>query len=373
MNPKITLAIAACVGAAAFLAGRMQSPGKGTSSEDGAHAASRERSTSRRFGSMGDPSVAPMKRRPVKERATSRLYGTEEADARKMTREERLAVIAKGAQIYNSGNQMAVLLGAIQALQPDEMWEAADLIGRNQSRGNTQAAEIWVALWRHWGEVDPETCFARFRQRPETKSRDDVRNTMRGWLEKDPAAALEWARKPDLIPLEAGAAALAIAHAAEGDSEKFRAAIQALPEGLVRKETLKDLFDMEGLSGGKKSPAEIYDDLPADLKADGWRETLGRIHLSDPATAAAWLKEHAGQPGTDFRAAYPVVWEMASTDPAGTAQWAAGLDGVGARDHPLATTLNFWIEQDPAKAKQWLESRPDKPKWAEDYIRAMGQ
>jgi hypothetical protein len=296
MKNTAILAIVACTAVAAFLVGRT---GKEKDDDreralDGTAAASRSAGRSL----VETRAERPGKRPPAPEPGSiSGAVTTEQA--RRMSREERLAMIAKGAALSGDTAQKDLILGVIGALQAGEMRDAVGLIGKAQRNGNYQSPEVWAAMWTQWGKVAPEDCFARFRERPEGKGRDDVRNTMRGWLETDPAAALAWTKQPDLTPLENSAAALAIAHGAQGDVAKLQATILDLPEGGLRKETLRDLYDLEGMKDGGRSPAALYAEMPQTLKSDAWSITAQRLAFSDQEEAKKWISDHAGEPGTD--------------------------------------------------------------------------
>jgi hypothetical protein len=372
MKPTAILAIVACTAVAAFLVGRMgkEKDDVRKSSRDGAVAASRSAGRSLVETRADRPGKRPPAPQPE---AASGVVTLEQA--RSMTREERLAMIEKGAKLAGGTAQKDLILGVIGALQAGEMRDAVDLIGKAQRNGNYQAPEVWAAMWTQWGKVAPEDCFARFRERPEGKGRNDVRNTMRGWLETAPASALAWAKQPDRTPLEASAAALAISHGAQGDAAKLQATILDLPEGVLRKETLKDLYDMEGMKDGGRSPAVIYTEMPETLKADAWSVTAQRLAFSDQEAAKSWITEHAGEPGTDYGATQRMVMDLANGDAAAATKWAVDLPGLPNAEgeypafgiHPVAIAGSRWLQVDPEGFKTWLATQPQDQVWVKRF------
>lgn len=277
-----------------------------------------------------------------------------------LTSKERLAALADGAAIYQSGNQVVVLCGLISALTKDEMREAMAILGGVQDRGNFQTQEVWDTLWKQWGRVDPMGCIADFGEDARSKSRKDARNVMAGWLETNADAALAWAMEPKTAPLQAAAAALAITNNANGDLNQLQSAIRALPaDSPTARECLNDYFDLASLTGKDPSAADIYDELDPALQAAAWPVAMRRLALADPQQAATWLEKHASDPGADYSSTSGFVQELAMQDPAGTAKWAMNLPGVlekGTNNNPLIIVISQWAEIDPEAAKAWAKA-----------------
>jgi hypothetical protein len=368
MKPTAIISIVACTGIAAFLIGKMSSSpadpaAKGSSEAETPTDSSRK---SREFVESGKESGRERSQRPPVETKQT----TPVIDATKMTREERLSLLGKAAVVSNNGDHVEKMLAVIAALQPGEMKDAVNLIGNAQTNGNFQAPQVWTAMWYQWGKVDPLECFARFRAIPSGKGPGDARNTMRGWLETDPQAALAWAKQPDRTPLEASAAAMALAHAANGDPSKLQADLQSMPEGNARKLGIRELYDMEVMKDGGRGAAQIYDSFPESMKADAWGPTAKLLATTDQAAAKEWVTQHAGEPGTDYLTTLPMVRSLAKKDPEGTAKWALNLpandispDKMDGPPHPVIEATFQWVQQDAAAAETWLRGLPEEQKW----------
>jgi len=374
MKPKAILAIVVCTAAAAFLIGKMNSaPDASGSKEAGAeeNAASQRRS---RATVDADAGAGKERNRPGRPAAGGKDESTV-LDAAKLTREQRLELLGKGAISFNNGDQVGNMLAVIGALQAGEMRDAASLIGRAQRNGNFQDPQVWTALWYQWGKVDPLDCFARFREIPEGKGPGDVRNTMRGWLEKDPAAAAAWSKEADRTPLEASAAAMALAHAAGGDPMKLQASLESMPEGAARKLGVKEIFDMELMKDNGRNAAQIYDSLPQSLKADGWGATAQRLAMTEPASAKEWITRHAGESGTNYGAARGLIMDLANGEPAAATKWAVDLPGLpevagelpASGVHPVAMTGARWLQADPDGFKTWLATQAQDQVWVKQF------
>lgn len=295
------------------------------------------------------------------------------SEAMALTPAERLERLTRGALIYNGTTQSIVLCNLIEALTKEEMDEATRLLGRTQDQGNAFSQQVWDTLWMQWGRLDPEGCLAGFSANPQGKPESDTRNVMKGWLEFDPDAALAWAMQPRTNGLEAAAAAEAIAYHSSGDPEKMKTFLGSFPPGSSAiKACFHDYFDLAGFKAAK-GPAELYEELPPTLQERAWPVALQRLGYSNPEAAAAWLVDHAGEPGADYQAAYRFVAGLSQTDPAGTAEWTARLpviepsDETPAAEHPASVAVSHWMNSDREAALRWLEGQPSTAPWVVRY------
>lgn len=287
-------------------------------------------------------------------------------EARLLSSEQRMQLIANGGRVFGSRNQIAALTNIIGALTKDEMKQAADTLGEIQDRGNFQTQEVWDTLWKQWGRVDPVVCLAFFGSSAVSKSNADARNVMAGWLETDPDAALAWANEPKKSALEASAAALAITNAANGNLKQMENAIAALPaeSPLVRRQCLRDYFDAAILSEENATPATIYESTPPAMRQDAWPVALNRMTLQDPKAAAKWFEQNLGSADWNSGATHQLVYELSNRDPVAAIQWVEELSGglsanssPGSQERLLGTAYNYWMQRDPEAARAWLRTQ----------------
>ncbi len=364
MKPTTTLALAVCIGAAAFLMGRWNA-----------------REAAGRVGQpldAGPVSVRESPSRPVRDAGevagpltTAVCGGLSAEKAARLSSAERMALLVNGAMVYNSGNQTAVLCDLISTFSKEEIREAARLFSEVQERGNFQTREVWDSLWKQWGRVDPMACLASAGRDDSARSHGDVRNVMAGWLETDAAAALAWAKGPTKGKLEAAAAAFAITQSANGDMEKLFVAISSLPSNsLTTRECFHDYFDLASLAGEGQSVPAIYDQLDPSLREEAWPVAMQRLSYGDAQQAVSWLQNHAGDPGQKYRVVERLIDELADKDPAGTLKWAIELpvplieDPFDEQMHPAVVVMRKWQQQDPAAAAAWLKTQPPDAPWA---------
>jgi hypothetical protein len=364
MKPTTTLALAVCIGAAAFLMGRWnarEAAGRDGRPMDAGQVSVRERPSrpARDAGEVAGPLT------------TAVCGGISAEKAARLSSAERMALLVNGAMVYNSGNQTAVLCDLISTCTKDEIREAARLFSEVQERGNFQTREVWDSLWKQWGRVDPMGCLKDAGENAPAKSPGDVRNVMAGWLETDAAGALSWAKEPKQDSLQAAAAALAITQSANGDFKRLESLIRALPsDGLTRQACLQDYFDLVSLAGESQSVPATYEQLDPSLRADAWPVAMQRLSYGDPQEAFSWLQNHAGDPGRDYRVVECLFDELAEKDPAGTLKWVVELpaplidDPFAEQTHPALMVMRKWQQQDPAAAAAWLKTQPPDAPWA---------
>ncbi len=363
MKPTTTLALAVCIGAAAFLMGRWnarEAPGRDGQALNAGASSVRERPSrpARDAGEVAGPLT------------TAVCGGISAEKAARLTSAERMALLANGAMVYNSGNQTAVLCDLISTFSKEEIREAARLFSEVQERGNFQTREVWDSLWKQWGRVDPMGCLMDASENAPAKSPGDMRNVMAGWLETDAAAALAWAKEPKLDWLHAAAAALAITQSANGDIKRLESLIRVLPsDRLTRQACLEDYFDLVSLAGEGQSVPELYEQLDPSLREEAWPVAMQRLSYGDRREAVSWLQNHAGDPARDYRAVERLIDELADKDPAGTLKWAVELpvplmdDPIGEQTHPALMVIRKWQQQDPAAAAAWLKTQPPDAPW----------
>jgi hypothetical protein len=275
-----------------------------------------------------------------------------------LTSDERLDLLANGALAGDYGNQEAMLCGLISVLTREEIREAAQILAAIQSRGNSQAPEVWKSLWKQWGRLDPEGAL-EFCAGGRTAG--DARNVMAGWLETQSDAALAWARMPGKSSLDAAAAALAIGWDAGGDPRRMEAAILNLPAGdATTAACIEEYFDMAMVSGNGQDAAATYEKLPAALRPAAWSAAARRIGYGDAAAAKEWLSQHATDPGRNYDSLARLFDSLSYRDPAGTAEWAARLPYSPESDrvNPAAYPFMRWRQTDPGAAAAWLEKQP---------------
>lgn len=345
---------------AAFLVGRWTAPESGSGDSKPSSVPAVSTNPRQRNENM------PVSARSVAERSAG-MNRYSEQTARRMTSEQRLELLGKGALVYDGGKQAEMLCGVINALTKEEMQTAMDLLAQAQDGGNACAQIVWDTLWKQWGRVDPVECIKYLNATPDSKSRSDARHVMEGWLETDPDAAIAWAKDAKNTRLDAAAAAMAMTWHSGGDLKQLGEAILTRPAGdKAAKDCMWDYFDLASLSKDSPTAGQIYDNLPPGLKEAAWPVTLQRLAYTDPQAAKDWLQQHSGEPGHSYLEAGRLVYDLSRKDPEGTAKWAAGLPIVlGQGQHPASIAISRWMQSDPQAAKAWLATLPQDSPWAD--------
>lgn len=293
--------------------------------------------------------------------------------AGKMTPAERIALLKKAALLADTGKQSDILCGLISAMTQDELIESTQVLLDAQYRGNAWSQEVWNSLWTQWGRVGAVACLELSKQSSDNKTwngfkglntTNDYRCLMAGWLETHPEEAIAWAKqdKPDIR--SAVGAAYAITSSANGDLKQMESAILGIAGNkLTARACFEDYFDLAATSADKQSPAQIYDRLAPALQSAAWPTVAERLAQTDTGAAASWLKDHAGDPGYDARAANGLIHRLAEKNPEETVQLAVGLPASNGQMHPATIAVRGWLEQDPDAAKAWLRAQPADAPW----------
>lgn len=372
MKASLALLFVALIGLAAFLMGRGKSGDPMASAVKETAASSSPANV--KATSQGPP--APDARVKVKPRVGTDVLSPEKAA--QLTSEERIALLKKAALLADPEKQADILCGLISAMDQGELTDAARILLDAQRRGNSWSQEVWNTLWTQWGRVNAEACLALSKTGEHypgwnglngLNTPNDYRCLMAGWLETQPEAAMAWASQAKDNLREATAAAFAVTSSAKGDLKQMESAILAISaDKLTAQACFKDYFDLATSTGDKPQPSAIYDQLDPALRPAAWPEVAERLAYSDAKSAAAWLKQHATDPGHDEQATYAVVGSFAQKDPAGTAKWASELpattsDSANRLPHPAVMAIELWMRQDQEAANAWLLTQPDGAPW----------
>jgi hypothetical protein len=359
MKPAPVLTLGAAAVITAFLLGRWTAPAADNTKNE----ATDNGKLSRIQRPRGESASAPVKSAAERSAGMNRYS---EQSARRMTSQQRLDLLGKGALVFDSNKQAEMLCGVINALTKEEMQEAMRLLAEAQDGGNACAQVVWDTLWKQWGRVDPVECVKYINETSGTKSRTDARHVMEGWLEANPEAALAWAKDAKNTRLDGAAAAMAMTWNAGGDLKQLEEAILARPPGdMAAKDCLWDYFDLSSLATDSPTAAQVYEKLPPALQESAWSVTLQRLTYTDPQAGKDWLEQHAGDPGHNYQETQRLVFGLSRQDAEGTAKWAARLpvtDGPG--PHPAAIAIGQWLRSDPPAAKAWIATLPADSPWA---------
>lgn len=368
MKTPSAVALITLASAAAFLIGDRTS-GRG----DGTHAGNLEINTRTSPARTADRAPATASGKPSdKAKTVSQSLSPEKAGL--LSPDQRITLMKKAAVLADPGRQAEVLCGLISAMTPDELTETTKALLDAQRRGNGWSQAVWNSLWTRWGNVDPAACLALSAKGAAMNTSEDYRYLMSGWLDTDPQAALAWAMQPGHDSQTAAAAAFAITRSAKGDLKQMESAILAISGNeATAKACLHDYFDLAISSDHPRTPAALYDEIAPSLRAAAWPVVLERLAYTDPQEAAAWLGEHAADPGRDYQVAYRLVESLSRIDPEGTAAWAVGLplsdisNGDPLEAHPARIAITAWLSRDRAAARAWILSQPEGIPWISHF------
>lgn len=366
MKPFPSLLVVAVAIVAGFLLGSRG----GAASNGSAREAANMRTSASRPGGASGSSVADSKGTGGELRLRPGRQLTIEK-AKQLNSRERIALLKKAALLSDPDRQEDVLCGLVSVMTREELEEAVVTLRTAMGRGNQWSQEVWDTVWKQWGKVDPQACLALAKKGVALFTPEDCRRFMMGWMEEDPAGAIRWASEPHKDPREAAAAAYAITHSAGGDLDKMQSAIASLSgDPRVVQSCLHDYFDLAISTDTGKTPAALYEQMPANLQAKAWQVVLNRTAYEDRSEAMTWLEQHASDPGAEYRW-NRLFGDMSGKDPGGNMEWAMRLPTQSESgtaipgEHPAVMMMNAWRSYDPAAADAWMQSRPAGDPWVD--------
>ena len=202
-----------------------------------------------------------------------------------------------------------------------------------------------------------KTALANFPEKSEER-RDARRAIVKVLLQKDPKAAIAYAREVADSEAEASALAewartapLAAAAGLNPEDPAHRPALEAIATALVTRD--RTAFE---------TWAESLTDPAARLTAR--RIALHEDALSDPAmtaqAAARWLAAEpaAGAAQGDLPVHIAQRWWWAKAPPQLVADWAISLPAGPARDAAIGEVGRLWVKQDAMEASHWIDKVP---------------
>lgn len=284
--------------------------------------------------------------------------------ARKLTSQQRLALLKKALLIGKLEQQYANIDSIVHALTKDELPEATSMLSASHISDHYG---IMLRLSVRWGCLDPIGGM-RIMNDPYALLNGLRRNAlMSGWFETDPASALAWSELQSANPETADMAAHVLGLSIGPYHKKLLATIENLRPNDVRiPYCLERYFGLYGVYTGNYDPAALYEKIPTHLRHFAWPITMERLTYIDQQHAVAWLNAHVNDQGRDYKSTNRLLDALAKKDPAGTAQWASTLPESTDDEkwkHPAFVATLRWYEEDPAAAKVWLHTQPTTLPW----------
>ncbi len=281
-------------------------------------------------------------------------------------------VAAVGRSNPATAVEIAVRLNVVSG----DNWQINDIFRQWAAQAPTAAASAALALpageartnalghvVRGWAEKDPAAAYAwakSFGEHAGTR-RELIKQTLEAWLKTDPAAA-----QAHILALPPGAertAALrsAIGRLHEADELSSALALLAeLPAGHARSSAVQDLVLNSEAAGDPQFAQRLYEMTPVGSRRDIVWEIADRMAEKDVAAALRWaMALPQGELRQDARRSVARTW--AEKDPRSALDWVLKNDPPTPDSETLKDPFSKWTQAAPNDALPWAAALPAGP------------
>jgi hypothetical protein len=335
--PPLTIVAALLViGAGAFMAGRVSSPGAADASAPEGTRPARVSSIS----STADSAAERMRRTRKSERGT-------ESEAERLT---RLESIIRGE---NPLDRSRALLAYIDQLAPED-FEAAVAHFRSLGMTEDRMGEYGLLL-SAWAKVDPLSALSF--AKGNTRSRFATDTILTTWASLDPDAAIRWAEanhtgdgaNPNLAGIIRGLAA--------SDPQRATQLLTSMPKSEERGQALDALMPWLLSQGNEATRAWIAAITDDSLRNGAMMRAAERMAGTDPAGTVAWLLANPGEAAQQRMDNVYSTWMR--NDEQGAMASLATLPAGEILSDALRGVVSSAAMQDPAKAVAIMDRFPN--------------
>ncbi len=189
-----------------------------------------------------------------------------------------------------------------------------------------------------WGQKAPDKALQWLSENrgvePTGVFNERVQQVIRGWAEKDPQTALQYA----LNSMPTGSRA---------DNAQQSQAVRIIAATMARE-------------GNIAEAVSLFSSMPeGDLRTSALNSVAREWGRNDPQAALQWV-QNLGEAGDSMRATVLRSWS--EQDPASAAQWAASLPADDAKKGEwMAQAVSQWTQYDLDTPAQWLNNMPNSP------------
>lgn len=255
-------------------------------------------------------------------------------------------------------------LDTLKTMEPQDAENVRQLFARLDRQGMHFSSE-WQAFYQRWGEVDPERAISHALTDPESNwAPGAMKDALRGWALRDPAAAAAWLRANEENPLfENAFIGYVQGHADRDLSAATRTAMESVPAGHSSLSKIGETLAEAAVRQGQLRGMEAwYDALPdqgdATLKRAAFRHVWWREQHAGDQQAMDWLAAQADKPWRDDQQYRATADTIARRDPAAAASWMEKLppsptDGTWPG---LDRVVQRWMQTDPQSLETWMQS-----------------
>ncbi len=260
--------------------------------------------------------------------------------------------------------RQADFVHALETLRPEDADGLIQLFDRLDRQGMHFPNE-WQAFYQRWGAVDPERALAHAMSAPESNwAPGAMKDALRGWAARDPAAAGAWLRTHETAEnFESAFLGYVQGYADKDLSAATRMAMESVPAGNATYSKIGESLAEAAVRQGQLRGMEAwYDALPDQGDGTLKRAAFGHVwwrerHAGDQQ-AMDWLAQQAANPWRGDQQYGEMAVAVAQRDPAAALGWMEKLppsptDGTWPG---LTRVLQRWQQAEPQGVQTWLQN-----------------
>ncbi len=215
-------------------------------------------------------------------------------------------------------------------------------------------------LFSSWATDDPQAATAAAFELPRGPKRDEaLGNVATMWVEKDPAAALEFFAKQGDKGAYERALEQAVSSAGADHPDMIAGYLDTMPGGAKRDELIESFamrWGGEDLPNAKAWAMSLREDTERD------KALLGLIQGHEDGTLD--LVNEIQDPKIRSTAAYAIASQLASSDPEAALRFALEQPKSAEHEGMIANVIDSWAGEDPRAAADALAHMKDPPERA---------
>lgn len=252
----------------------------------------------------------------------------------------------------------------MEELTPENAPAALAMIRENVG-GGMEGMRYMGMLAYKWGEVDPTTAMAELSKGEDRGGRMGQTLALSGWAAKDPKAAMAWLQAFDGDDREKEWMGMSLVNglAKSSPEEAMKYALSMKDEGSRARAAETIAREMIRAGGTEKATAWLASITDPDMKRGAFQTVSEQLLRSDPAKAAEYIKQHAGE---DYAkgAVASLANSLARKDVNQALEFAGGLTGES-QARAYGSIFNQWLDKDrgagAADVAKYVEGMPAGP------------
>ncbi len=274
------------------------------------------------------------------------------------------SLITQAAEALRGGSQnvsaVNAALGFLTRISPEQMPNALARIAEVPDASARPL--LYKYLLSYWAEKDPSAALAFARNEVPDEHRTMVcEGVLTAWASRNPESMLGWKSKTGTLaapPVQDSLMATVFRTLASQDPEGAFQWLTRTESANGRAQALRGMMETVQTDEARQTMLETISHVPnEEVRLQARRAVVEHWAQQDPTAAAVWVD--AAKPAWErTRLMDSLGFAWLQTDPAAAAEWwlqrAPGPD-------TLVKIINIWAQENPNEAGTWLSKQPSGP------------